>query len=236
MNHKQIVELISKSKKKTPAKVYIQGDFSRQDFKGRGFQAFGGGDFWILIGDYPLIEKWMEENKDEVKDYYVELTARYSALPLLDLRKVKARVEPGAIIREGAQIGEDCIIMMGAVINVGAEIGQRTMVDMNAVIGARAIIGRDCHIGAGAVIAGVLEPPSKQPVVIEDEVFIGANAVVLEGVRVGKRSVLAAGAVVLEDVAPGFVVAGVPAKVIKKVEDISKREKITIIESLRNRQ
>jgi len=236
MNYKQIAELISKSKKKTPAKVYIQGDFSQQDFKDRGFQAFGGGDFWILIGDYPLIERWMGENKDEIKDYYVEVTARYSALPLLDLRKIKARVEPGAIIREGAQIGEDCIIMMGAVINIGAEIGQRTMVDMNAVIGARAIIGRDCHIGAGAVIAGVLEPPSKQPVVIEDEVFIGANAVVLEGVRVGKGSVVAAGAVVLEDVSPGFVVAGVPARVVKKVEDISEREKITIIESLRNRQ
>jgi len=236
MNYKQIAKLISKSKKKTPAKVYIQGNFNEENFKGRGFQAFGEGSFWLLIGDYPLIERWVEENRDKIKDHYVELTARYSALPLLDLRKVEARIEPGAIIREGAQIGKDCIIMMGAVINIGAEVGQRTMIDMNAVIGAMTIIGRNCHIGAGAVIAGVLEPPSKKPVIIENNVFVGANAVVLEGVNVGKGSVVAAGAVALEDVPPGVVVAGVPAKVISRVEDLSQKEKIAIVESLRNRK
>lgn len=234
MNYKQIAELISKSRKKTPAKVYIQGDFNEENFKSLGFQAFGEGRFWILVGDYPLIERWMEENRDKIKDHYVEIDARYSALPLLDLSKVEARIEPGAIIREGAQIGKDCIIMMGAVINIGAEVGQRTMIDMNAVIGARAIVGKNCHIGAGAVIAGVLEPPSKKPVTIESNVFVGANAVVLEGVRIGKGSVVAAGAVVLEDVSPGLVVAGIPAKVIRRVKDISQKEKITIVKSLRN--
>jgi len=149
------------------------------------------------------------------------------------LRKVNARVEPGAIIREGARLGKDCVIMMGAVINIGAEVGRRTMVDMNAVIGAKAVIGEDCHVGAGAVIAGVLEPPSQKPVLIKDKVFIGANAVVLEGVKIGKGSVVAAGAVVLKDVPPGVVVAGVPAKVIKKVEEISRKEKISIVKSLR---
>jgi len=234
MNYKQIAELISKSKKKTPAKVYILGNFNKDNFKGRGFQAFGEGSFWILIGDLPLIERWMGKNGDKIKDHYVEITARYSALPLLDLRKVKARIEPGAIIRDGARIGKDCIIMMGAVINIGAEVGQRTMVDMNAVVGARAIIGEDCHIGAGAVIAGVLEPPSKKPVIIENNVFVGANAVVLEGVKVGKGSVVAAGAVVLKNIPPGLVAAGVPAKVIRRVEDISQKEKIAIVKSLRN--
>lgn len=234
MDYKQIAELISKSRKRTPAKVYIQGNFNEKDFNGRGFQAFGEGRFWILVGDYPLIEKWMEENRDKIKDHYIEVTARYSALPLLDLSKIEARIEPGAIIREGAQIGKDCIVMMGAVINIGAEVGQRTMIDMNAVIGARAIIGKNCHIGAGAVIAGVLEPPSKKPVTIENNVFVGANAVVLEGVRIGKGSVVAAGAVVLEDVPPGLVVAGIPAKVIRRVKDISQKEKITIVKSLRN--
>ena len=236
MNYKQIAELISKSKKKNPARVYIQGSFNEENFKGRGFQAFGEGSFWILIGDYPLIEKWVRENRNKIKDHYVELTARYSALPLLDLRKVEARIEPGAVIREGAQIGKSCIIMMGAVINIGAEVGQRTMVDMNAVIGARAIIGKNCHIGAGAVIAGVLEPPSKKSVIIENNVLIGANAVVLEGVKVGKGSVVAAGAVVLEDVPPGLVVAGIPAKRIRKVDDISQKEKIAIVKSLRNKK
>jgi tetrahydrodipicolinate N-acetyltransferase len=109
---------------------------------------------------------------------------------------VNARIEPGAFIRDKVEIGERVIVMMGAVINIGAVIGAGTMIDMNAVVGARAIVGSDCHIGAGAVLAGVLEPPSADPVVIEDEVLIGANAVVLEGCRVGRGSVVAAGAVV----------------------------------------
>jgi 2,3,4,5-tetrahydropyridine-2,6-dicarboxylate N-acetyltransferase len=125
--------------------------------------------------------------------------------------------------------------MMGAVINIGAEVGEKTMVDMNAVIGARAIIGKNCHIGAGAVIAGVLEPPSKKSVTIEDNVFVGGNAVVLEGVKIGKGSVVAAGAVVLEDVPPGLVVAGVPAKAKGRVEDVSRKEKISIVKSLRKK-
>jgi len=235
MNYKQIAELISKSKKKTPSKVYIQGNFNEESFKGQGFQAFGEGSFWILIGDYPLIERWVKKNRDKINNHYVEITARYSALPLLDLKKVEARIEPGAIVREGARIGKGCIIMMGAVINVGAEVGEKTMVDMNAVIGARAMIGKACHIGAGAVIAGVLEPPSKKPVIIEDNVFVGANAVVLEGVKLGKGSVVAAGAVVLEDVRPGLVVAGVPANVKGRVEDVSQKEKISIVKSLRKK-
>lgn len=235
MNYKQIAELISKSKKKTPSKVYIQGNFNEESFKGQGFQAFGEGSFWLLIGDYPLIERWVKKNRDKINNHYVEITARYSALPLLDLKKVEARIEPGAIVREGARIGKGCIIMMGAVINVGAEVGEKTMVDMNAVIGARAMIGKACHIGAGAVIAGILEPPSKKPVIIEDNVFVGANAVVLEGVKLGKGSVVAAGAVVLEDVRPGLVVAGVPANVKGRVEDVSQKEKISIVKSLRKK-
>jgi 2,3,4,5-tetrahydropyridine-2-carboxylate N-succinyltransferase len=180
-----------------------------------------------------LIERWVKNNKDKIKDHFVEITARYSALPLLDLRKVDARIEPGAIVREGARIGKGCVVMMGAVINIGAEVGEKTMVDMNAVIGARAKVGKNCHVGAGAVIAGVLEPPSKTPVVLEDNVLVGGNAVVLEGVKIGKGSVVAAGAVVLKDVPAGLVVAGVPARVKGRIEDVSQKEKISIVKSLR---
>jgi 2,3,4,5-tetrahydropyridine-2,6-dicarboxylate N-succinyltransferase len=106
------------------------------------------------------------------------------------------------------------------------------MIDMNAVVGARALVGRDCHIGAGAVLAGVLEPPSAAPVVIEDEVLVGANAVVLEGCRVGRGSVVAAGAVVTGDVAENVVVAGQPARRIKDV-DAATKDKTGLLRELR---
>ena len=106
------------------------------------------------------------------------------------------------------------------------------MIDMGAVLGGRATVGSNCHIGAGAVLAGVIEPPNATPVIIEDNVVIGANAVVLEGCRVGKGAVVAAGAVVIEDVPAGTVVAGVPAKIIKPAEDTA-AEKIEIVDLLR---
>lgn len=236
LDHRTIAAIISNAEKTTPAKVYIAGSFQSRDFEKQPFKAFGDGDVWILIGDYEAIHVWMKENGSRIRDVHADIAARYSALPLLDLRDVEARVEPGAVIRYGASIGKDCIIMMGAVINIGAEIGPKTMVDMNAVIGARATIGRNCHIGAGAVVAGVLEPPGKTPVRVEDNVLIGANAVLLEGVRIGKGSVVAAGAVVLEDVQPGVVVAGIPAKVIRRVEDMTDKGKIAIVDSLRRRK
>ena len=96
----------------------------------------------------------------------------------------------------------------------------------------RATVGKNCHIGAGTVLAGVIEPASAVPVVIEDDVVIGANAVVLEGCRVGKGAVVAAGAVVVSDVAPNTVVAGVPARVLKD-KDGKTAEKTALIDALR---
>src|SRR5699024_2848364 len=98
-------------------------------------------------------------------------------------------------------------------------IGEGTMIDMGAVLGGRATVGKNCHIGAGTVLAGVVEPASAQPVIVEDNVLIGANAVVLEGIRVGEGSVVAAGAIVIQDVEPYTVVAGTPAKKIKDIDE-----------------
>ena len=106
---------------------------------------------------------------------------------------------------------------------------------MAAVLGGRAIVGKNCHIGAGTVLAGVVEPASAVPVVIEDDVVIGANAVVLEGCRVGKGAVVAAGAVVVSDVAPGAVVAGVPAKVLK-AKDGKTADKTALADALREKR
>jgi 2,3,4,5-tetrahydropyridine-2-carboxylate N-succinyltransferase/tetrahydrodipicolinate N-acetyltransferase len=130
------------------------------------------------------------------------------------------------------EIGDGCVIMMGAVLNIGAQIGKNTMIDMNVVLGGRATVGENCHIGAGTVLAGVIEPPSADPVVVEDDVLIGANAVVLEGVKIGKGSVVAAGSVVVNDVPKNTLVAGVPAKEIKKI-DMKTKAKTQMILSLR---
>ena len=132
---------------------------------------------------------------------------------------MKPGIEPGAIIRDQVEIGKNAVIMMGAVINIGAVIGDGTMIDMGAILGGRATVGKHCHIGAGTVLAGVVEPASATPVIIEDEVLIGANAVVIEGVHVGKNAVVAAGAVVIEDVPENAVVAGCPARVIKMKDE-----------------
>jgi 2,3,4,5-tetrahydropyridine-2-carboxylate N-succinyltransferase/tetrahydrodipicolinate N-acetyltransferase len=230
MDYKEIAEVISKAKKTTPSIVFLKGKVDLSKARELKLHIFGFGEDYIIIGDWEDIKKIIIEQKD----IYVDVKGRYSAIPLVDLRKLEARIEPGAIIREGAKIGKDSIILMGAVVNIGAEIGDRTMIDMNAVIGARAIIGKDCHIGAGAVIAGVLEPPSEKPVIIEDNVIVGANAVVLEGVNIKRGSIVGAGAVVIEDVPEGKVVAGVPARIIKDAKDV-KEDKKKILKELRER-
>ena len=87
-------------------------------------------------------------------------------------------------------------------------------------------------MGAGAVLAGVIEPASARPVVVEDGVLIGANAVVIEGVHVGEGAVVAAGAVVIEDVPANAVVAGCPARVIKQ-KDAGTTQKTALEAALR---
>lgn len=230
-NAEDIIAFIKNSEKKTPVKVYLKGKLEEIDF-GPNVKTFLFGQAGVIFGDWKEIQPLLEAHRDKIEDYVVENDRRNSAIPLLDLKDIPARIEPGAIIREHVTIGKNAVIMMGAVINIGAVIGEGTMVDMNAVVGGRGIIGKNCHIGAGAVIAGVIEPPSAQPVVIEDDVMIGANAVILEGVRVGKGAVVAAGAVVIEDVPPYTVVAGVPAKVIKRIDEKT-RAKTQIREELR---
>ncbi|WP_062749204.1 2,3,4,5-tetrahydropyridine-2,6-dicarboxylate N-acetyltransferase [Shouchella tritolerans] len=221
MDANEIIEFISKSEKKTPVKVYIKGQLDNLSF-GEGVQSFMNGNTGVVFGEWSKIEAVLNENAALIEDTVVENDRRYSAIPLLDLKEVEARIEPGAIIRDQVEIGKGAVIMMGASINIGAVIGEGTMIDMNAVLGGRATVGKNCHVGAGAVLAGVIEPPSASPVIIEDGVVIGANAVILEGVRVGAGAVVAAGAIVTEDVPANTVVAGTPARVIKEIDEKTK--------------
>lgn len=228
MNAQELIQYIASAPKKTPVKLYVK-ERAPVDFGGA--KVFGVGDK-VVFGDWAELAPILEANRDNIEDLVIENDRRNSAVPLLDMKDIPARIEPGALIRENVTIGKNAVIMMGAVINIGAIIGEGTMIDMGAVLGGRATVGKNCHVGAGAVLAGVIEPASATPVTVGDGVLIGANAVVIEGVRIGAGAVVAAGAVVIEDVPENAVVAGCPARVIKQ-KDAGTTQKTALEAALR---
>ncbi len=129
------------------------------------------------------------------------------------------------------RLGDDATIEDFAVINNGVgevSIGNRTMIGISSVLIGPLQIGNDVMLAQHVVISALnhgyadvtlpisLQPVTTKPVVIEDEAWIGANAVITAGVRVGKHAVVAAGSVVTKDVLPYSIVAGNPARLIKK--------------------
>lgn len=229
----EIIQYISDAHKVTPVKVYVNGNFGDITFP-ENLKVFGGEQSKTIFADYADWKAFESQNENIIEDVEIEMDRRNSAIPLKDLSNTNARIEPGAFIRENAVIEDGAVIMMGATINIGAVVGEGTMIDMNAALGGRAVTGKNVHVGAGSILAGVIEPPSASPVVIEDDVLIGANAAILEGVRVGKGAIIAAGAIVTDDVPEGTVVAGAPAKVIKQATEVegSKREIVSALRKL----
>jgi 2,3,4,5-tetrahydropyridine-2-carboxylate N-succinyltransferase len=108
----------------------------------------------------------------------------------------QVRIVPGgSSIRDGAYVGRGVTCMPPMFINAGAYVDDGTMVDSHALVGSCAQVGRSCHISAGAQIGGVLEPVGALPVIIEDEVMVGGNCGVYEGVVVKRRAVLGSGVI-----------------------------------------
>ena len=113
----------------------------------------------------------------------------------------KVRIVPGgSSVRRGAYVSEGVIIMPPAYINIGAFVDSGTMVDSHALVGSCAQIGKNVHLSAGVQIGGVLEPVGLAPVIIEDNAFIGAGSVIVEGVQVGENAVIAPGVILSKGV------------------------------------
>lgn len=118
-------------------------------------------------------------------------------LPLkpLDVDAGVRLVPGGSAIRDGAYVAPGVICMPPMYVNVGAWVGEGTLIDSHALVGSCAQIGRRVHLSAAAQIGGVLEPVGALPAIVEDDVLVGGNAGVYEGVVVRERAVLAAGTI-----------------------------------------
>lgn len=114
------------------------------------------------------------------------------------------RIVPGgSSVRRGSYVAKGVIIMPPAYINIGAYVDEGTMVDSHALVGSCAQIGKRVHLSAGVQIGGVLEPIGQSPVIIEDDAFIGAGSVIVEGIQVKKNAIIAPG-VTLSNAVPVY--------------------------------
>ncbi|MDR3385697.1 MAG: 2,3,4,5-tetrahydropyridine-2,6-dicarboxylate N-succinyltransferase [Rudaea sp.] len=124
--------------------------------------------------------------------YFDKVALRFEGFDDERFDRLGARAVPGAIVRRGAHIGKD-VVLMPSFVNIGASVGAGTMVDTWATVGSCAQIGKNVHLSGGAGIGGVLEPLQAGPTIIEDDCFIGARSEVVEGVVVERGSVIGMG-------------------------------------------
>jgi 2,3,4,5-tetrahydropyridine-2-carboxylate N-succinyltransferase len=124
--------------------------------------------------------------------WWDKVPSKFDGWNAAKFRKAGFRAVPGCVVRRGAFIAPN-VVLMPSFVNIGAYVDEATMVDTWATVGSCAQIGKNCHISGGAGIGGVLEPVQAGPVVIEDDCFIGARAEVAEGVIVRRGTVLSMG-------------------------------------------
>ena len=125
-------------------------------------------------------------------NYYDKVNLKFANWSEEDFKNAGFRAVPGAVVRHSAFIAKN-VVLMPSFVNIGAYVDEGTMIDTWATVGSCAQIGKNCHISGGAGIGGVLEPLQANPVIIEDNCFIGARSEVAEGVVVEEGSVLSMG-------------------------------------------
>jgi len=124
--------------------------------------------------------------------FYDKVPSKFANYSAEDFAAGGFRVVPPATARRGAFIGKN-VVLMPSYVNIGAYVDEGTMVDTWATVGSCAQIGKNVHLSGGVGIGGVLEPLQANPVIIEDNCFIGARSEVVEGVIVGENSVISMG-------------------------------------------
>jgi 2,3,4,5-tetrahydropyridine-2-carboxylate N-succinyltransferase len=124
--------------------------------------------------------------------WYDKLSPKFAGWDERRFKEAGFRAVPNCVVRRSAYIAPG-VVLMPSFVNVGAHVGANTMVDTWATVGSCAQIGANCHISGGAGIGGVLEPVQADPVIVEDNCFIGARSEVAEGVIVEQGSVLSMG-------------------------------------------
>ena len=136
MDAQEIINYIATAPKKTPVKLYVREKPGMKVAWGDA-HVYGGRRGKTVFGDWDELKTILDANADSIDYYDVENDCRNSAVPMLDLKGINARIEPGAIIRDRVEIGDRAVIMMGAIINIGSVIGEGSMIDMGAVLGGR---------------------------------------------------------------------------------------------------
>jgi len=124
--------------------------------------------------------------------WWDKVPSKFATWGEAEFRAAAFRAVPGSVVRAGSFIGRN-VVLMPSFVNIGAFVDEGTMVDTWATVGSCAQIGKNVHLSGGVGIGGVLEPLQADPVIIEDDCFIGARSEVVEGVRVGRGSVLSMG-------------------------------------------
>jgi 2,3,4,5-tetrahydropyridine-2-carboxylate N-succinyltransferase len=124
--------------------------------------------------------------------WWDKVPSKFAGMSADDFKKAAFRAVPGAVVRHSAYVAPN-VVLMPSFVNLGAYVDSGTMVDTWATVGSCAQIGKNCHLSGGVGIGGVLEPLQANPVIIEDNCFIGARSEVVEGVIVGEGSVLSMG-------------------------------------------
>lgn len=138
-----------------------------------------------------FFSKQQKVNGDTIS-FFDKVPLKFSNWNEKKFREAGFRALPGAVVRYSSFISKN-VVLMPSFVNLGAYVDEGTMVDTWATIGSCAQIGKNCHISGGAGIGGVLEPLQSNPVIIEDDCFIGARSEIAEGVIVEKGSVISMG-------------------------------------------